>query len=72
MVLVRWELWDERIEPASPDDSREAFRRVRGWADVRVPLEMATEAVGGLGLDLLVRDFEDYLRQEDDGVCCRE
>jgi len=71
-VLVRWEAWNERIDPTSEDDREEAWRFVRGWRDVRVPLEMATEVVGGLGLDLLIHDFREQLGVGDEGVCCRE
>ena len=71
LVLVRWEVYDERIDPKSPDDSDEAFRRVEAWTDIRVPVVTATEMVGSLGLDLLIHDFKWHLR-EDDGVCLRD
>ncbi len=69
IVLVRWELWDERIDPKSEDDSDEAFRRVRGWATVRVQFHKAPLAVGAVGQDFGISDYRDILDVEDDGVC---
>ena len=72
LVLVRWEVYDERIDPTSPDDRDEAFRRVTDWTDIRVPVVMATELVGCLGLELLIHDNKWHLSEEDDGVCLRD
>ncbi len=72
IVLVRWELWTERIDPKSEDDSDEAFRRARGWATVRVQFHKAPLAVGAVGEDFRISDYRDNLDDEDDGVCLRD
>lgn len=72
LVLVRWELYDERIDPTSWDDSDEAFRTVEDWTDVRVPVVMATEMVMSLGPDFMVNDNRFHLNEENDDVFLRK
>ena len=66
--MVKWELWDERIDPDSLDDSAEAFREMEGLADVRLPFGGAAVTAAAVGDDFLVSDMRSHLKEEDDGV----
>ena len=68
VVLVAWEMWDERIDPKSWDDSDEAFRRVEGWASVRVPMKQASDRMGAVSGDFRIYEMRDHLEEMDDGV----
>ena len=70
--LVRWELYDERIDPTSWDDSYKAWRTVEDWTDVRVPVVMATEMVMSLGPDFMVNENRFHLNEGNDDVCFRK
>ena len=67
IMLVKWELSSERIDPNSEDDSDESFEMKEGWQTIRVPLAQAADTMYGIR-NLLVRDFRESLKPEDDGV----
>lgn len=67
VLLVKWDVWRERIDEDDPSDADEAFRKHRGYRTVRAMMKAAPDLLGALPEIDLSEVIAD-MKLEDDGV----
>lgn len=67
VLLARYSLWQERIDPNNPSDADDAFRDLEGWRTVRVKRSAAPELTFILPT-IDIDEVVENLKPEDDGV----
>jgi len=67
VLLVKWDVWTERIDEDDPSDADEAFRKLRGYRTVRAMMRAAPDLMQALPETDLSEAIAD-MKPEDDGV----
>ena len=67
ILLVKYDVWTERIDPNDPSDEDDKFKQLEGWRSIRVDIDEATDTIDAIEyLDL--GDAIANIKPEDNGV----